>query len=195
MASPSRLLQRLDQARRVPTSAAALLDALIELVDQRYHRHLRLPALALGHWDAEVLAHPVDGEAVVELAGDHVLPAIVHLPALRRAFGDGAHHLVHVEAGALAEVQRFGQALDEAGNAHLVHHLGDLARARRADQGDRLGEGVGNGLGPVERRLLTAAHHGELAVLRAGLAARNRRIDEVDADLLRRRVEFTGDVG
>src|SRR5688572_26165114 len=73
----SRLLQRLDQARGVPAAAAALLHAGIELVDQRDYRHRRLPALALGHGDAEILAHPVDGEAVVELAGDHVLPAVV----------------------------------------------------------------------------------------------------------------------
>jgi hypothetical protein len=94
-----------------------------------------------------------------------------------------------------AEIQRLGQALDDAGDAHLVHHLGDLARARRADQGDRLGVGVGHRLGPVERALLAAAHNRELAALGARLAARHRRIDEVDADLLCRRMQLAGDVG
>ena len=55
------------------------------------------------------------------------------------------------------------------------------------DHGDRVGL--------VERPLLAAAHHGELAVLSTSLAARNRRIDEVDADLLAVRVELAGDVG
>ena len=87
------------------------------------------------------------------------------------------------------------EALDEAGDAHLVHHLGDLARARRADQGDRLGVGHGDRVGLVERPLLAAAHHGELAVLGARLAARHRRVDEVDAVLLALRMELARDVG
>src|SRR5260370_16642208 len=79
---PSGFLQQLDQAARVPAIAAALLHAGVELVDQGDQRHLRLVALALGETDAEILAHPVDGEAELELALDHGLPAVVHLPAL-----------------------------------------------------------------------------------------------------------------
>src|SRR3981081_2227165 len=157
MVVPSGFLQQLDQAARIPAIAAALLHAGVELVDQRDQRHLRLVALALGKTDAEILAHPIDGEAELELALDHGLPAVVHLPALRRALGDGADRLVHVAAGLLAEIDRRGQALDDAGDAHLVHHLGELARARHADQGDRLGVGMGYRPWPRERALGDAA--------------------------------------
>src|SRR3979490_1574289 len=125
---PSRFLQELDQAAGIPAIAAALLYTGVELVDQGDQRHLRLVALALGKTDAEILAHPVDGEAELELALDHGLPAIVHLPALRRPLGDGADRLFHVDAGLLAEIDRLGEALDDAGDAHLGPHLGDAAR-------------------------------------------------------------------
>src|SRR5260370_3822164 len=87
---PSGFLQQLDQAARVPAIAAPLLHTGIELVDQGDQRHLRLVALTLGKTDAEILAHPVAGAAEFELALDHGPPAVVHLPALRRALGDGA---------------------------------------------------------------------------------------------------------
>ena len=83
------------------------------------------------------------------------------------------------------------EALDEAGDADLVDHLGQLAGAGRAEPlahprvgavDDRLGRGIGV--------LVAAAHHGEHAVLGAGLAARHRRVDEVEAALRGCRVEF-----
>ena len=58
-----------------------------------------------------------DRKAEVELAGIHGLVAVLHLPGLRRAFGDDADHLRHVEPGLLGEMDAFGKALDEAGDA------------------------------------------------------------------------------
>ena len=91
--------------------------------------------------DGEVLAHPVDREAEIEFAGDHGLVAVLHLPGLRGALGDGGDELFDVEPGFLREMQAFGEALDEAGDADLVDHLGELAGARCAQQvaGARVG--------------------------------------------------------
>ena len=44
-------------------------------------------------------------------------------------------------------------------------------------------------------RVVAAAHHGEHAVLGAGLAARNRRVDEVEAALLRFGMKLARDLG
>ena len=51
----------------------------------------------------KVLAHPVDGEAEIELVGDHRLAAVVHLPRLRRALADDVEHREDVEPGFLGE--------------------------------------------------------------------------------------------
>src|SRR5262245_32408982 len=92
-----------DQARGVPAVAAHLLHVGIVGVDEGRYLHLGAVALGLIEDDAEVLAHPVDGKAEVELALVHGLPAVVHLPGLGRALGDGLHHLGNVEAGFLRE--------------------------------------------------------------------------------------------
>ncbi len=59
----------------------------------------------------------------------HRLVAVLHLPGAGRALGDDLDDLLDVEAGALAEMDAFGQPLDEAGDADLVDHLGQLAGA------------------------------------------------------------------
>ena len=153
----------------------------VELVDQRRHRQPGAVAPRFLEGDAEVLAHPVDGEAEVELALDHGRAAVVHLPALRRALADDLEHRLHVEAGALAEGDRLRQALHQAGDGDLVDHLGELTRAARPEQSHRLGEGHRHRAGGVERCRVAAAHHGERAVDRAQVAARDRRVDEADA--------------
>ena len=90
----------------------------------------------------------------------------------------------------MREVQRLGEALHKAGDADLVDHLGELAGAGRAQQiaGACVGRdhlfGLREGLG------VAAAHHREHAVLGAGLAAGDRRIDEVEAALFRFGVQF-----
>ena len=57
------------------------LEVRVELVDQRGHRQAGAARLGLAQADAQVLAHPFDGEAEalgLELA--HLLPAVLHLP-------------------------------------------------------------------------------------------------------------------
>jgi hypothetical protein len=175
--------------------AAGLLHVGIELVDQRRHRHARAVALGLVEHQPQVLAHPVDREAVVELAGDHGLAAVFHLPALGRALADDAQHGFHVEPGALAEGNGFRQALHQARDGDLVDHLRELAGAALAQQRDRARERHGHRLDALEHRRVAAAHDGERAVLRAGLAARDGRVDEVQAERLRRLRQFARHVG
>ncbi len=138
-----------------------------------------LPRLVEAH--AEVLAHPVDGEAVLVVVGQHGLVAVDHLPRAGGAARDGVDDLLAVEPRLDGEVQRLGQALDEAGDADLVDHLGQLAGADRPEPADRLAIGLHDRLGAGEILLVAAAHDGEHAVLGAGLAARDGRVDEADA--------------
>ena len=89
----------------------------------------------------------------------------------------------------------FCEALNQAGDADLVDHLGQLAGARGPEPlahacigGDhRLGAGIGV--------FAAAAHHRQHAVFRAGLSAGHRRIDEFEAGLGGGGVEFAGDLG
>ena len=64
--------------------------------------------------NAEILAHPVHGEAEIEPALVHALPAIVHLPGLRRALRDRLHHCGEIEIGMLGEGDGLRQALQQA---------------------------------------------------------------------------------
>src|SRR5215813_6081093 len=85
-------LQARDQARRIPAAAAHLLHLGVELIDQRADRQVRAIAPRLGEADRQVLAHPVDRKAEIELALVHGLVAVLHLPRLRGSLGDGLDH-------------------------------------------------------------------------------------------------------
>src|SRR2546430_14927711 len=103
-----------------------------ELVDERSERQSRAGFARLIEADAHVLPHPLGGEAeALGLQLVHLLPAVLHLPGLRRALGDDANHLLDLELVALRERDRFGETLRDAGDADLVDHLGELAGARR----------------------------------------------------------------
>ena len=89
----------------------------------------------------------------------------------------------------------FREALDQARDADLVDHFGQLARAGRPEQlahagigrDHRLGAGIGFGA--------AAAHHGQHAVFRTGLAAGHRGVDELETGLGGGGIEFAGDLG
>ncbi len=131
------------------------------------------------HADRQILAHPVHREAEIELALRHGLPAVFHLPGLGSTLRKRLHHGRDVEPGHLREVDRLGQALDDAGDADLVHHLGELARTRGAEQLHRARIAGDNKLGLGERLWVAAHHHREHAVLRTRLAAGNRGVEEM----------------
>jgi rubredoxin len=98
---------RLDVSQRLPP---IFCDFRVELVDQRRDRQAGAVAARFGETDAEVLAHPVDREAEIEFAGDHGLVAVLHLPGLRGALGDGGDQLFDIEAGFHGEMQPFRRA-------------------------------------------------------------------------------------
>ena len=89
----------------------------------------------------------------------------------------------------------FGQSLHQPRDADLVDHLGELAGAGGAKQLAHPRIGGDHRLGAAIGRLATAAHHGKDAVLGAGLTARHRGVDEMEAGSGRCLVEFTRDFG
>ena len=89
----------------------------------------------------------------------------------------------------------FGQALQHAGDAELVDHLGQLPGARRPHMADALGIGGHHRLGAGKAASRAAAHDGQLAVLGAGLAARNRGVDHIEPVRRAGLGEFAGDGG
>ena len=184
-----------DEARGVPPAAAQLLDLGVELVDQRGHRKGSAVAAGFVEADAQILAHPVGGEAEVELALDHGLVTVLHLPGAGGTLRDHLHHGLHVEARLHAEVDGFGEALHEARDGDLVDHLGELARAREAEQFAHAGEMRDQRLGLRIILRIAAAHDGEHAVLGTRLAARDGRINETEALGLRDGMKLTGDGG
>ena len=75
-------------------------------------------------------------------------------------------------------MQCFGKSLDQACNADLVDHLGQLAGAGFAKPRLHAGEAFDQRRGPGDSFFITADHDGELTVFRSRLAAGYRRIDK-----------------
>src|SRR5690606_24178769 len=123
-----------DERGGIPTLAAHRLYLGVIAVDDFSDRQLRAIAGGFFHGDAEVLAHPVDGETEVELVVDHGFPAILHLPRGGGAFADDVDYGGNIESGAFGEVKTFRQSLHETGDADLVDHLGQLTVTGRAEQ-------------------------------------------------------------
>ena len=122
--------QQADQARRVPATAALRAAPGVELVDERRHRQRRAVGARFRDADAQVLAHPVDGEAEIELVGDHRLAAVLHLPRLRRALADHVEHAQRRRARpSRAKLMPSDERLHQPRDADLVDHLRELAAA------------------------------------------------------------------
>src|SRR3546814_20656733 len=96
--APSVLRQKLHEAGGVPAVAAAGLHLAVELVHQRGHRQARAVVLGIGAADAEVLAHPVAGEAEVETALAHGGAAVSPLPGMRRPLAAPLNDMAPVNA-------------------------------------------------------------------------------------------------
>src|SRR5260221_6068293 len=87
-----------------PGAAAELRYLVVEAGDHLGDRELGADfPRGLGA-DAQILSHPVHRKAEVELVVDHGLAAVLHLPGLRRAFGDYVEHELRVQAGLDGEV-------------------------------------------------------------------------------------------
>src|SRR5713226_4133490 len=96
-----------NEAGSIPAAPARLRYLVVEAGDHLgdRERSADLPC-GLGA-DAQVLSHPVHRKAEVELVLDHGLAAVLHLPGLRRAFGDHVEHELRVETGLDGEVEAF----------------------------------------------------------------------------------------
>ena len=123
---------RLDVSQRRPPRSWT---RCVELVDQRRHRQRRAIAPRLGEADGEILAHPVDGKAEIELALDHGRergsPSARIAPRpwrwSRPRLGDRARR-------GCAKLSPSDERLHQPGDADLVDHLGELAAAGGAHQ-------------------------------------------------------------
>ena len=167
----------------------------VKLVDQGGHRQACTVALGFIEHQPQVLAHPVHRKTKLKLARHHGFAPVVELPALRCAFANDVKHLVHVQPGLLAKGDGLRQTLHEAGNANLVHHLGQLAGAALARAGDGFGKRHGHGLSRVKSRSVAATHDREQAVLGTRLTTRYRGVDKVQAQVFGRAIQLTRHAG
>src|SRR3954453_20820179 len=76
----SPVAKQLHEARGIQSSMTELLQLRVELIDQRSARELGTVCACLFQSNAQVLTHEIDCEAEVELAIDHGVTAIFHLP-------------------------------------------------------------------------------------------------------------------
>ena len=118
-----------------------------------------------------------------------------HLPASGGALADDLADGAPVQPGLLGEVQRLGKSLHKAGDRDLVAHLRQLPGADLADAAAQLGVGRHHRLRPVVGVPGAAAHDRQLAVLGPGLAAGDRRVDEVESRIRRLRLKLPGHPG
>src|SRR5262252_10292747 len=114
------------QTRRIPAASSLGLHLRVKLVDQGGHRQRCTARPSLGKTERQVFAHPVYGEAEVELVREHRLAAIVHLPRLRGTFADHFERAQDIEPGLFRERDPFCQRLDQTCDADLVKHLREL---------------------------------------------------------------------
>ena len=121
--------------------------------------------------------------------------AVVELPGLGRSGADQARDLLAVEAGSLREVQAFRERLYEAGDADLVDHLGELARAGRPHEVDSRAVAFEKRKHAVVVLAASAGHDRQLAVLGPGLTPGYGRVHESKIALARAAVQFAREFG
>ena len=125
----------------------------------------------------------------------HGVTAVFHLPALCRALVDGVEHFLHVKTGYLAECNGLGEALNQPGNADLIHHFGELPATDRAHAAAGPGEGRNHWLCAIKHRLFGAAHDRELAIFGTGLPPGNRSIHEMHPLRAGKGIQFSRHLG
>src|SRR5690606_27296488 len=93
------------------------------------------------------------------------------------------HRLAHpcrIGAEALAQRERFGDALDRDAQSELVARFRDLAAAGVADVNDRAAEMTEYGAGTLEARRGAAGHDRKRAALGSIGPAGDRRVEQID---------------
>src|SRR5258705_7753521 len=94
-----------NEAGGIPAAPAHLRYLVVEAGDHLGDRELGADFPSGLGADAQILSHPVPRKAEVELVVDNGLAAVLHLPGLRRAFGDHVEHELRVQAGLDGEVE------------------------------------------------------------------------------------------
>ena len=123
-----------EKAGRIPALAPQILHFRIELIHQRGHRQADAIPSRFFQRDAQVLAHPFHGKAVIRYSpASHRLVRfsicqlcaapleITSTTPLRYPGPPRAH-----------QAKGFGHALHDAGDADLIDHLGELSGTGRA---------------------------------------------------------------
>ena len=156
----------------------SLLHLGVELVDQRGHRQARAVAARLVEADAEVLAHPVDGEAEVELPAIIVLWRFSICQDCAAPFEMTSITAARSRPARSAKCRPSDRPCTRPAMQIWLTILVSWPRARTAQQPARARIGGDDRLGSGVRLLVAAAHDRQRAVLGAGLAAGDRRVDE-----------------
>ena len=96
----------------------------IELINQSSHWQAGTVTVCFIKTDAQVFAHPLNGEAKLEFTTIHRAGTVIHLPARCRTFSDDIDQLVNIEASALRKIDALSQTLHDSGNTDLIDHFG-----------------------------------------------------------------------
>ena len=76
--------------------------------------------------------------------------------------------------------------MQQTGDADLIDHLGELARAGVAHPNDGFAVALQDRASGLEDRFVAADHDGERAVFGASLPSGSRRVEKADSALVRR---------
>ena len=90
-------------------------------------------------------------------------------------------------------MQALRQPLNKAGYANLIDHLCLLTGTCRANERTGFGIAIDDRQGALENSGVAAKHDRQLTILRTGLAARQRRIEKINAAFRGSITDFAGD--
>ena len=114
---------------------------------------------------------------------------------MRGPFANHVEHLVHVQSRVLTERNGFAEALHQARDTNLIHHLRQLPRATLTKTGERSGKRHRHRLNRVKGGLIAATHDGQHAIFCACLASRDWRIYELKVEVFGGQIQFARHAG
>ena len=177
-------------------SAVALLDRRgHELGDGRAERDRHTGLAGGGGDDAHVLVVQLQAESGVEGAVEHLLPLLVEDLGAGESAAEHLERRGGLDSVGFEEDHGLGQQTDVAGDDELVGGLDRLARARGADEHDRLAHGVEDLGHGVEVGFLAADHDRQHSVDGSRLSAGDRGVERLQALLLGLLGQVRGHIG
>ena len=184
-----RVLEQLDHHRR-PRRATVFLPGTSErLADERSELEGHAELVAELPYEAEILAGEVHREPdVVAAVQDHLALGLVYEAGARARF-DHLERLREVETAALREHQRLTRSHEVDEGEHVRDHLDDRRAAEEADVEHLAADRLERGPVRLVDTLISTDEHGDLTRCSEVDAARDRRLETVDAPRLRERRE------